>query len=453
MFGPGESSTVIECAGHGTCAAIHAIFTSLVLFGILLTGFAYTTLLERRFLASLQARVGPNRAGPYGLLQPVADGIKLIFKEDVTPAAADKLVFWLAPVIKVIPAILVVAVIPLGPRISIPWFDGKWYRMSQGLVDVNVGVLWLLGITSIGIYGIVLAGWSSNNKYSMLGGLRSSAQMISYELNMGLTFVVPVMLAGSMSVGDIIEAQHETPILGWYVFQNPLAAVILMVALLAEVNRAPFDLPEAEQELTAGYHTEYSGMKFALFFMAEYIGMVTVSMIGTALFFGGYHFLFVEDAPLLGPVVYGIKVVLLLVVMIWVRGTLPRIRYDRLMSLGWKVMLPLALLAVAWTSVLVVVREEVDDLTYFTLALIGSVVVILGVAIWLGRAGRKPDLVATPRVEVVSLSGNQGLGAATLRAVDRLIGLPLALLGGRSRPETEESSLEGSSSGSTGESV
>ncbi|MBN2305889.1 MAG: NADH-quinone oxidoreductase subunit NuoH [Anaerolineae bacterium] len=423
MFGPGESSTVIECAGNGTCAAIHAIFTSLVLFGILLTGFAYTTLLERRFLASIQSRIGPNRAGWRGVLQPVADGIKLIFKEDVTPATADKLVFWLAPVIKVVPAILVVAVIPLGPKIAVPWFDGKWYRMSQGLVDVNVGVLWVLGITSIGIYGIVLAGWSSNNKYSMLGGLRSSAQMISYELSMGLTFVVPVMLAGSMSLVDIIEAQNDTPVLGWYVFQNPLSALILMVALLAEVNRAPFDLPEAEQELTAGYHTEYSGMKFALFFMAEYIGMVTVSMIGAALYFGGYHFFFVDDVPILGPLVYAAKVVILLMVMIWVRGTLPRIRYDRLMTLGWKVMLPLSLLAVVWTTVLVLISEEVSDLTYIVLAIVASVVLLLGAAVFFGRVGRKPDMaVGQPRVEVVSLSGGRA-GSSALHAVDRVAGL------------------------------
>lgn len=424
MFGPGESSTVIECTGNGTCAAIHAIVTSLVLFLILLTGFAYTTLLERRFLASIQSRIGPNRAGPFGLLQPVADGIKLIFKEDVTPLEADKLVFWLAPVVKVIPAILVVAVIPLGPRIAIPWFDGKWYRMSQGLVDVNVGVLWVLGITSISVYGIVLAGWSSNNKYAMLGALRSSAQMISYELSMGLTFVVPVMLAGSMSLGDIIEAQNTTPILGWYVFQNPLAAVILMVALLAEVNRAPFDLPEAEQELTAGFHTEYSGMKFALFFMAEYIGMVAVSMIGAALYFGGYHFVLIDKAPILGPVVYGVKVIVLLMVMIWVRATLPRIRYDRLMSLGWKVMLPLALVAVAWTPILVLVSEELSDTTYAVLSLAASVVVVAGAAIWFGRVGRKSDMAASSaRVEVVSLSGGQGTGTSALRVMDRVAGL------------------------------
>lgn len=426
MFGPGESSIVVECTSSGTCITIHAIFTSLLLFIILLTGFAYSTLLERRFLASLQARIGPNRAGPLGLLQPVADGIKLIFKEDVTPAAADKIIFWLAPVIKVVPAIIVVAVIPLGPKVAIPWFDGKWYRLNQGLVDVNVGVLWLLGITSIGIYGIVLAGWSSNNKYAMLGGLRSSAQMISYELSMGLAMVVPVMLTGSMSIGEIIEAQNDPPILGWYVFQNPLAAAIMAIALLAEVNRAPFDLPEAEQELTAGYHTEYSGMKFALFYMAEYIGMVAVSMIGAALYFGGYHFVLVDRFPLLGPVVYGIKVVILLMVMIWVRGTLPRIRYDRLMSLGWKVMLPFALLAVAWSSASVIVAQELDNqAVYIGLSIVASVLFVIGALVFFDHIGRKPEVAPElGRVQVVELGGGDGMGAMALRAVDKVAGLP-----------------------------
>lgn len=424
MLGPSESSVIVECSANGTCAVIHSIVASLILFVVLLTGFAYTTVLERRFLAFLQSRVGPNRAGPYGLLQPVADGVKLIFKEDVTPSHALRVVFWLAPIIKVIPALLVLAVVPFGPKLAVPWFDGKWYRLTQGLIDVNVGVLWLLGITSIGIYGIVLAGWSSNNKYAMLGGLRSSAQMISYELSMGLGIVVPVMLAGSMSVGDIIEAQNEVPILGWYVFQNPMAALIMAVALLAEVNRAPFDLPEAEQELAAGYHAEYSGMKFALFFLAEYIGMIAVSVIGAALYFGGYHFLFVDQFPILGPVVFGIKVIVLLVVMIWIRGTLPRIRYDRLMALGWKVMLPLALVAVLWTSVLVVLETEVSAAGYVALVIAGWIAFLLITALWLHRAGRKPELVSTSRVEVVSLSGG-GVGAMTVRALDRLLSIPM----------------------------
>jgi NADH-quinone oxidoreductase subunit H len=401
--------------------------TSLVLFVVLLTGFAYTTVLERRFLAFLQARVGPNRAGPYGLLQPIADGIKLIFKEDVTPARAEKVIFWAAPVIKTVPALIVLAVVPFGPEIAVPWFDGQWYRLSQGLIDVNVGVLWLLGITSIGIYGVVLAGWSSNNKYAMLGGLRSSAQMISYELSMGLAMVVPVMLAGSMSVGNIIDAQNDAPILGWFVFQNPVAAAIMAIALLAEVNRAPFDMPEAEQELTAGYHSEYSGMKFAMFYLAEYIGMIAVSVIGAALYFGGYHFAYVDEAPLLGPVVFGLKVVLLLVVMVWVRGTLPRIRYDRLMAFGWKVMLPLALVAVAWTAVAVVLEVEIGGSARVVMAVIAWVLFLGGAAYWLGRVGRKPGAFSAPRVEVVSLSGAGGAGTRAFTLLDRMLGVPVAL--------------------------
>jgi NADH-quinone oxidoreductase subunit H len=428
MFGPGESSVVIECAGNGTCAVIHSIVTSLILFVVLLTGFAYTTVLERRFLAFLQARLGPNRAGPRGLLQPVADGIKLIFKEDVTPDSAEKVVFWLAPVIKLVPALLVVAVLPFGPPISIPWFDGKWYRVAQGLADVNVGVLWVLGITSVGIYGIVLAGWSSNNKYAMLGALRSSAQMVSYELSMGLAVVVPVLLAGSMSIGDIVNAQNSTPILGWFVFENPLAAMILMVALLAEVNRSPFDMPEAEQELTAGYHAEYSGMKFALFFLAEYVSMIAVSMIGAAMYFGGYHFVYVDKAPLLGPLVYTIKVIIMLMIMIWVRGTLPRIRYDRLMAFGWKVMLPLALVAVAWSAVTVILSEELDSVAYIIVIAASWLVFLVSMAIWFTRVGRKPEPVVARRVEVVSLSGGQGTGTLAFRALDRLIGMPVSLI-------------------------
>jgi len=405
MFGPGESATIIECSANGTCTAIHAIFTSVLLFFILLTGFAYMTLWERRLIAWFQARIGPNRSGPAGLLQPVADGIKLIFKEDVTPRDAERVIYWLAPLIKMVPAILVVAVIPLGPDISVPWFDGNWYRMTQGLTDPNIGALWILAITSIGIYGIVLAGWASNNKYAMLGGLRSSAQMISYELSMGLAVVVPVLLAGSMSVGDIIDAQNDPPILGWFVFQNPLAAAILFVALLAEVNRAPFDMPEAEQELTAGYHTEYSGMKFALFYLAEYIGMITVSMIGAAFYLGGYHFAFVDRFPLLGPLVFGVKVFVLLSGMVWIRATLPRIRYDRLMMLGWKIMLPLAMAAVAWTAVAVFLADQIGEGLTALFAVLALVLFFGGAQWWLTRVGHKADpSTGVARVEQVSLS-------------------------------------------------
>jgi NADH-quinone oxidoreductase subunit H len=315
---------------------------SVVIILIILGGFAYLTLFERRALARIQTRIGPNRAGPWGLLQPVADGIKLIFKEELIPIQADKLLFILAPVITVIPALILLAVIPLGPEVA---------GFSLGLAsDINVGVLYIMAVASIAVYGIVIAGWSSHNKYALLGGLRSTAQMISYELALGLSLLAPILMAGSMSVQDIVESQKGL----WFVVLQPVGFLIFIIASVAEVNRAPFDMPEAEQELTAGYHVEYSGMKFALFFMAEYGKMIAVSFIGATLFLGGYWGPFVESVPLLGPLYLFIKVVALLFFMIWLRATFPRIRYDRLMALGWKIMLPVALLNVIFSAVLVV---------------------------------------------------------------------------------------------------
>ena len=321
------------------------VIKSAFLLAVLLTGFAYLTFYERKVLARIQVRIGPNRAGPGGWFQPLADGLKLIFKEELIPAQSYKLVFILAPIITVIPAFVILAVLPWGTSITL---FGR--EISLYLTDINVGVLYIVSIASISIYGIVLAGWSSNNKYAMLGGLRSSAQMISYELALGLAFIGPILIAGSMSLVKIVEAQK--PI--WFVVYQPIGALIFLIAVLAEVNRAPFDMPEAEQELTAGYHTEYSGLKFALFFMAEYIKMIAVSAIGATLFFGGFHGPFVDRLPILGPLYLFIKILLLLFVMIWVRATLPRIRYDRLMAFGWKVMLPAALLNVMLTAFVVV---------------------------------------------------------------------------------------------------
>jgi len=320
---------------------------SVVIVLMMLAGFAYLTLFERRVLARMQVRIGPNRAGPWGLLQPVADGLKLIFKEELIPAQADRLLFVLAPIVTVIPALILLAVIPIGPSITI---GGR--QISLGLADdVNVGVLYLSAVTSIAIYGIVLAGWSSNNKYALLGGIRSSAQMVSYELALGLVFVGPILLAGSMSLRHIVLDQEHL----WYVVLQPIGFVVWLIASLAEVNRAPFDMPEAEQELTAGYHVEYSGMKFALFFMAEYVKMIAVSVIGATLFLGGYWGPFVERYPLLGPVYLFAKTVALIFLQLWARATLPRFRYDRLMAFGWKILLPLSLLNVVATAVLVVV--------------------------------------------------------------------------------------------------
>jgi NADH-quinone oxidoreductase subunit H len=323
------------------------IVKSALLIFVLLTGFAYLTFYERKALARIQVRIGPNRAGPGGWLQPVADGLKLIFKEELIPAKADRVMFILAPIITVVPALIIMAVVPWGDHITLFGREIPLY-----LTDTNVGALYILAVASISVYGIVLAGWSSNNKYAMLGGLRSSAQMVSYELALGLAFIGPILLAGSMSMVDIVEAQKR---MGWFVIYQPLGAIIFWIASLAEVNRAPFDMPEAEQELTAGYHTEYSGMKFALFFMAEYIKMIAVSAIAASFFFGGYHFPYLTDAfPILGPVVLFVKVFILLFGMIWIRATLPRIRYDRLMAFGWKILLPAALLNVFITAVVIV---------------------------------------------------------------------------------------------------
>lgn len=329
-----------------TTLLLEWVIKSLVIIVFLLGGFAYLTLFERRVLARMQVRIGPNRAGPWGLLQPVADGVKLIFKEELIPDKADKLVFVMAPIITVVPALVVLAVLPFGPAVTI---GGR--EIYLGLADgINVGVLYILAIASIAVYGITLAGWSSNNKYALMGGLRSAAQMVSYELALGLSFIGPILLANSMSMRDIVEAQANW----WFVLVQPVGFLIFLIATVAEVNRAPFDMPEAEQELTAGYHVEYSGMKFALLFMAEYDKMIAVSAIGAALFLGGYWGPFVNQLPWLGPVYLLLKVLAILFLMIWLRATLPRFRYDRLMAFGWKVMLPAALLNVVVTAVLVV---------------------------------------------------------------------------------------------------
>jgi NADH-quinone oxidoreductase subunit H len=321
---------------------IEWVVKSLIIILGMTLGFAYVTLYERKVLARMQVRIGPNRAGPGGILQPIADALKLIMKEEITPANADILLFTLAPVLTVIPALIITGVVPWGPPITL---FGKEFTL--GLTDINVGVLYILTVTSISIYGITLAGWSSNNKYATLGGLRATAQMISYELALGLSFLGPIMLAGSMSMVDIVNAQKDL----WFIVLQPVGAIIYFIAVIAEINRAPFDMPEAEQELTAGYHTEYSGMKFALFFMAEYIKMIAISMIGATLYLGGFQGPFVTTYPWLGPLYLFIKVVILLFILIWIRATLPRIRYDRLMAFGWKILFPIALLNVIVTAV------------------------------------------------------------------------------------------------------
>ena len=329
-----------------TGIVIEALIKSALLAFVLATAFAYLTLAERKIAAFMQVRKGPNRVGPWGLLQPAADGIKLLFKEEMVPAGADKVLFFLAPILTMIPAMIIMAVVPIGPDVEL---FGRVVRL--GISDLNVGLLYILSVASVAVYGIVLAGWSSANKYSLMGGLRASAQMISYEIALGLAIIGPILLAGTMSLQGIIAAQQQTT---WYVVWQPVSALVFFLAGLAEVNRAPFDMPEAEQELTAGYFTEYSGMKFSLFFMGEYIKMVAVSAIFTTLFFGGYLGPYVEQLPWLGILYFTMKTAVFLFVMIWVRLTLPRLRYDQLMALGWKVLLPLSLANVVVTATVIV---------------------------------------------------------------------------------------------------
>jgi NADH-quinone oxidoreductase subunit H len=324
-----------------------------IIFNVLVLSAAFMVWMERKVCAYIQDRVGPNRVGIEGALQPFADVIKLLFKENLKPAAADTFIFLIAPVISTCTAFAAFAVVPFGTQTTL--FGLLDEPLLLQVTDVNVAVLVIFAITSMGIYGIVLAGWSSNSKYSLLGGLRSSAQMISYELSYGLSLAAVVLLAGSLSLREIVTNQagywlYVIP--KWYVFLQPLGFLIYMIAGVAETNRAPFDFPEAEQELVAGYHTEYSSMSFALFFLAEYINMVTVSAVATSLYLGGWLGPFLPDW--LGWLWFLLKVFLILFFYVWMRWTLPRYRYDQLMEFGWKWLLPAAVFNLIATAALVI---------------------------------------------------------------------------------------------------
>ncbi|MEO8520351.1 MAG: NADH-quinone oxidoreductase subunit NuoH [Acidobacteriota bacterium] len=322
-----------------------------VLLNAVLVSVTFMTLLERKVIAWVQVRLGPMRVGPHGILQPIADAIKLLLKEDITPARADRAVFTLAPIVAMVPALMAFAVLPFDREAS---FFG--YRVSLVVADINVGLLYLVSITSIGVYGIILAGYASNSKFPLLAGLRASAQLISYEIAITMMLVSIVVMSGTLSLVGIIDAQYNARV--WYVFVQPVAFVILFIGGLAETNRAPFDLPEAEQELTGGFHTEYSGMRFALFFLAEYANMIVVSSVATTLFVGGWlrPFPNVEALAVLGHVPgwiwFVLKTFAFLYVFIWIRATLPRYRYDQLMRLGWKVLIPLGIANLVVTAVL-----------------------------------------------------------------------------------------------------
>ncbi|HUL04574.1 MAG TPA: NADH-quinone oxidoreductase subunit NuoH [Gemmatimonadales bacterium] len=356
---------------------IASVAKIIFVFTVIMVGVALLTLAERRICAWMQDRLGPNRVGPQGLLQPAADGLKNLLKEETLPANADRTLFMLAPAIAFVPALVASAVIPFGTPLPTPWGD-----VPLIVADLPVGFLYILAIGSLGVYGIVLAGWSSNNKYSLLGGLRASAQMISYEIALGMSSVAVLLLAGNVTLSEVVIRQQQS-LLTWNVFPLGLAYFIFTVAAFAETNRLPFDLPEAEGELIAGYHTEYSAMKFSMFYIAEYANMVTASAMMATLFFGGWDIPFThwDDAPpwtvvkaLVTMLVFALKVTFFLFLYIWVRWTLPRFRYDQLMALGWKVMLPLALAYLTVLATAIWVLHERMGWAYdtrFALALCG----------------------------------------------------------------------------------
>jgi NADH-quinone oxidoreductase subunit H len=361
-----------------------------VVFNVIMVGVALLTLAERRICAWMQDRLGPNRVGPQGLLQPAADGLKNFLKEETYPSQADRTLFTLAPLISFVPALLTFAVIPFAAPLPTPWGV-----VPMVVADLPVGFLYILAISSLGVYGIVLAGWSSNNKYALLGGLRASAQMISYEIALGMSTVAVLLLAGNVTLTQVIATQQQG---GWFVISLTLAFLIFFISALAETNRLPFDLPEAEGELIAGYHTEYSAMKFSMFYIAEYSNMVTASAMMATLFFGGWDIPFTSwdstgDPSVLKTLTtlaaFGAKTGFFLFTYIWIRWTLPRFRYDQLMALGWKVLLPLALAYLAVIATVVWYLHAQLGWTYgtpFTLAL-GAVNLVLLVAVvwWLDR--------------------------------------------------------------------
>lgn len=313
-----------------------ALVKVLVVFTAMLLIVAYMTLMERKVLGHMQVRYGPNRAGPYGLLQPIADGIKLFFKEDIIVPHANRLIYILAPSIMVITALVSFAVIPFGDSITI-----LGQKVDMVVADVNVGLLYLFAISSLGVYGLVMGGWASNNKYSLLGAIRSSAQMISYELPLGLSIIGVLMITGSLSTVKIVGAQSQV----WFIVYQPLGFLIYLISAVAECSRTPFDLTECENELVAGYQTEYSSMKFGLYYLAEYAHILVVSSLAVTLFFGGWH------GPFLPPLVWFlIKVFIFIFFFIWIRATYPRFRYDQLMKFGWKVLFPLSLLNILITA-------------------------------------------------------------------------------------------------------
>jgi NADH-quinone oxidoreductase subunit H len=337
---------------------------------------------ERKIIADMQSRIGPNRAGPFGILQSIADGVKLLMKEDILPTAADKVVYRIAPIVSAVPAFLAFAVVPFGDSVTL---FGR--RIILQLADINVGLLFFLAMGSIAVYGVALAGWSSGSKYPLLGAVRSSAQMISYEIAMGLSVIPVVLYAGTLSTRGIVQAQHDA----WFIGAQIPAFIIFLVAGIAETNRAPFDLPEAETELVAGYHTEYSGIKFMMFFMAEYMHIVTISSIAVTLFWGGWQGPRFAFLPALWPVFwYLLKMGAFVFLFFWLRASLPRLRYDQLMNVGWKFLIPLAMVWIPLSA-----AARIINPSRFILYAVGAVFAVIVISVFVPTREREQEAVTT----------------------------------------------------------
>ncbi len=378
-----------DLTGFGREPLWVTVLKTVVIFVVLMVLVLLTIWGERRIVARMQQRLGPNRVGPFGMLQGLADGIKLMLKEDIIPALADKPIYVLAPIASAIPAFLAFSVVPFGPSVSI-----AGHRTALQLTDLPVGVLFILACSALGVYGIILSGWSSGSTFPLLGALRSAAQVISYEVAMGLALVPVFLYSGTLSTSGIVASQHDL----WYVFALPVSFGIYCVAMVGETNRAPFDLAEAETELVGGFHTEYSSIKFAMFFLAEYINMVTVSALATTLFLGGWRAPFPLSLwhganqgwfPLIW---FSGKVLVFLFVFIWLRGTLPRLRYDQFMSLGWKRLIPIGLV---WTMIVAGVRTIQDHVSNtIPWVIAGVVLLVLALGLWVldpGGAKRRQE--------------------------------------------------------------
>ncbi len=386
-FGPWFLATLIKMIG---------------LFSVWMVGVAYMTLAERRVSAWIQDRRGPNRVGPHGLLQPIADGVKNIMKEETLPPYANRAIFFLAPMMSFAPAMMAWAVIPFGAS-----WASRWGRIDMVFADLPIGFLFVLAITSLGVYGIVLAGWASNNKYALLGGLRSSAQMVSYEISMGLSLIPVLLLSGNVTLSEVVNSQASLHV--WNALSLGVACFVFIAAAFAETNRLPFDLPEAESELITGYHTEYSAMKFSLFFIAEYANMITASAMIATLFFGGWDVPFTQadntgavafPVVLLSMLIFALKVAFFLFLFIWIRWTLPRFRYDQLMSLGWKIFLPVSLAYIVIIAAMVLALDAagIERGLVYGLILFGVNAVLLVILFVLLDRGRIVSPASVPVV-------------------------------------------------------